>query len=1070
MRKALFFLFCFFVGFQSIASHEGGPQFIENKGQWDEKVQFLTDVVGGRIFFQRNEITWLFYNVPEHVHTEQNKQDHKHGKPNTTEGSDSVQAHAYNVVFQGANEHPVVQGEDGGGGFPRNYFLGNDTSRWASSVHSYNSIKYENLYDGIDMVYKGHADNLKYDFVVAPGADPANISMLYNGADEVLLNEGNLQVFTSLRTVTEKKPYAYQLIDEKEVEVKCDFVVIGNTVSFSFPEGYDDEYPLVIDPEVVFSTYSGSRADNWGFTATYDDEGHAYSGGIVFGLGFPTTHGAYSTTFGGNVDIAILKYTPNGRNLVYATYLGGGDAEVPISMVVNGKDELVVMGLTSSHNYPVLSNAFQVVFGGGRRYTFHSFYDFNQGTDLVINKLSSNGTRLLASTYLGGSENDGILNTGSSLVQNYGDQFRGEVIVDAEDNIYIASRTNSSNFPVSSPIQESLRGSVDAIVVKLNSSLTDMYWGTYLGGSGVDAAVGIQLDSDNNIFVTGGTASSNFPIGSGGFRPRHAGFVDGFVLKIANDGGRILGGTFLGTTAYDMCFFVQVDEDDDVYVLGQSRGDYPVYNAEYFNRNSRQFIHKLNNSLRGQVFSTVIGSSQNKNDFSPTAFMVNQCKQMYFSGWGGGSNNSPNAYFNGNTNNLPTTSNAFQRTTNGSDFYISVIDVDASGLTYGTYVGGSGHDHVDGGTSRFDNNGVIYQSVCSCGGSESNFPTTPGVWSPNNRATGANACNNALIKFNVQGLKADFEADPEEGCAPLSVRFTNQSVGATYYFWNSGDGRERSSQRPDFNHTYHNPGVYEATLIAYNPNSCDQYDTAVKHIEVFKPDIDEAKEHHVICYPDSAHLNQNYKEEYSYEWSPGNTLSNSTVPDPFAFPDTATTYTVLIKDENNCEGSKEVFVDVARIDSSFSVENITDCKGLPRGAFHNDSYGPLRFTWDLGDGSIVNDQELEHTFPAFGTYHIQFTVENELCSWTGTDELDLPEVLAPNLITPNNDGKNDFYEIKGMTENWRFDLYNRWGDPVYSHENYDNTFGGEGLSEGVYYYLITTPRGVKCKGWLHLMR
>jgi hypothetical protein len=178
---------------------------------------------------------------------------------------------------------------------------------------------------------------LKYEFIVSPKADPEQIQLQYKGASDVYLQDGMLQVKTSVNTVTETKPYTYQPLNGQPKEVASKFVLKNNILHFQFPKGYNKTLPLVIDPYLVFSTYSGSFTDNWGFTATNDPQGNLYSGGIEFGNRFPATIGAFQFSFSGYIDIAILKYSPDGKRLLYATYLGGAGAELPHSMIVNSK-------------------------------------------------------------------------------------------------------------------------------------------------------------------------------------------------------------------------------------------------------------------------------------------------------------------------------------------------------------------------------------------------------------------------------------------------------------------------------------------------------------------------------------------------------------------------------------------------------------------------------------------------------------------------------------------------------------------------------------------------------------
>ena len=206
---------------------------------------------------------------------------------------------------------------------------------------------------------------------------------------------------------------------------------------FSFPEGYDTTKELIIDPEIVFATYTGATTDNWGFTATYDEAGHLYAGGASFGVGYPTTVGAFQEEFAGGdlagpfqTDIGISKFSTDGSDLIYSTYLGGGDSnEMPHSMFVSDDNELVVLGSTGSNEYPTTDNAFDTSFNGGNPFSGANNIQYTNGADIVVARFSTDGSDLVASTYLGGSGDDG-LNLAADLTFNYADEARGEVFLD----------------------------------------------------------------------------------------------------------------------------------------------------------------------------------------------------------------------------------------------------------------------------------------------------------------------------------------------------------------------------------------------------------------------------------------------------------------------------------------------------------------------------------------------------------------------------------------------------------------------------------------------------------------
>ncbi|WP_188547397.1 DUF7948 domain-containing protein [Hymenobacter qilianensis] len=722
-------------------------EFVENKGQWDARAQYMAELPAGRLFLEKTGFTYTFAD-PEALRSHR-----EHSSP-AGAGSEKLRAHAYRVTFDGSSSGTSLTPDEPTAGF-RNYFLGNDAKHWASSVRGFRQVRYTNVYPRIGArVYENAGGNLEYDFTVQPGGKPSAIRLRYTGTERLSLENGQLVVQTSVGTVTEQTPKAWQEINGQRVPVACAFILEKNVLSFRVG-AYDSRQPLIIDPTVIFSSFTGSTADNWGFTATYDAQGNMYSGGIVFGLGYPASLGAVSQSFGGGVDVAIIKYNTTVRGSaarLYATYLGGNLIDAPHSLVVNSQNELVILGSTGSNNFPVSRTTFDDSFNGGPRVVPQGGgpgMNYEAGADLFVSKLNSSGSTLVASTYLGGTGTDGIILGATTLTQNYGDEFRGDIITDTEGNIYIASTTNSTGFPVRNGFRSTSQGGAsDAVVLKFAADLRTLVWSSYLGGSGADAAYSIQIDDDRNVYVSGGTTSSNLAGTTGRYQPQLRGGIDGFVARISSDGAALTHATYVGTPEIDQTYFLQLDAVANVYVLGQTRGAFPRTAGLYGVANGRQFVQKFDNTLTTSPYSTTFGTGRAVPDLSLTAFLVDDCERIYVSGWGGATNSN-----GGNTQGLPTTPDASQRTTDGSDFYIVQFKPGMTAIEYATFFGENGGrgEHVDGGTSRFDKRGAIYQAVCGGCGGTSGFPVPPGAnfYSTTNNATN---CNNAAFKIDFAAV------------------------------------------------------------------------------------------------------------------------------------------------------------------------------------------------------------------------------------------------------------------------------------------------------------------------------
>lgn len=754
----------------NLPGNEGNSiQFIANEGQWNKQVEYKAKLPGGQLFVESDGLTYQLWDQEQ-----LSKMHHKKIPP------DSIQAHVLKMNMLNSNVPSSI--ETAHAGKAQYNYLKGARNKHVKGLHGYRSIKLKEVYSNIDLELRGNPRGIKYDFIVKPGGNPNDIQLHWEGAKAIRKQEGQLQIKTSLEPIIEKTPIAFQSKNNPKDTIACHFGINGDTISFNLPENFDPKRTLVIDPEVVFATFSGSYADNWGFTGTFDSLGHAYSGGTVYNSGFPTDAGSYQANFAGgenregNVgdlarDAGILKYSPDGSELLYATYLGGSHNEQPHSMVVNNNLELLIYGTTRSQNFPTTPNSFN--------------RDLQGGADIYVAKLSKDGSQLLSSTLIGGDRDDGLNGeyrangprdywNVTELGYNFGDIYRGEIIINENNEIYIASCTRSKNFPTSSnALQSSYQGGYqDGCLLKFTSDLSTLEWSSFIGGLNEDAAYSLKLDAKDNIYVTGGTKSRDLPVTDNGHSPYfNGGALDAYILQVKEDGSKVLNGTYLGTSDLDQNYFVDLDEVGNVYVTGQTEGDFPIENVDVANPNSGQYIAKLPPSLDQVLYSTEFGSGTNNPDIAPSAFMVDYCGNIYLSGWGGRTNDHSRSEGT-STRGLPLTENAYQSTTDGSDFYVAVFRKGMDSLLYASFFGGpQSAEHVDGGTSRFRENGVVYQSVCGGCRGYSDFPVTEDAWSKSNNS---NNCNNAFFKIDL-----DVANDPPKAQDEVIEVFATDTVNHT---------------------------------------------------------------------------------------------------------------------------------------------------------------------------------------------------------------------------------------------------------------------------------------------------
>lgn len=954
--------------------HSIQHSFIENKGQWNESILFKARFSGGNLWIQQRKFVFHLQDF--------SALKELHGNPKDGNIEAAIKQTVVHLNFKGANEVAQIEKIHPTKNY-YNYFLGNDKSRWKSEVRGYGEAIMKEFYTGIDLKLIEEQEQLKYEFHVQANTDPSVINFSYFGQKNVKIdNKGNLIIETDLGNIIEQKPYAYQVVNGKIIEVSCDFVLDNDEVTFKLGN-YNKNAILIIDPVLIFATYSGSLTDNFGMTATYGYDGTAYSGGIIYGNAYPTPdNSAYDINSNftvvnngsgigyGITDVFISKYTPDGTNMIWTTFLGGGNdlqgTETAHSLICDKLNNIYVYGATSSIDFPIV-NGYQPVHAGGSansNFYYNGVYFTNQGTDIYVAKISSNGQNLMASTYMGGALDDGIntkITSGTyntvaaydSLTLNYGDQFRGEIMLDSIGNCLIASCTRSTDFPVLNAFQAVNAGLQDGVIFKLTSDLSTLQWSSYYGGSNNDACYSIKIDSSLNNVFAGGTCSNNLPATAGGWQPSYqGGKTDGFVVKLLPNGTTITNASYIGTPNSDQSFFVEIDRNDNVFLVGQSvGGTFPVFNAAFVNPNSSQFVIKLDPTITTNLNSTTFGNGSPNINISPSAFLVDICGNMYISGWG--ANILQGVPLSG----MPISSNAFQSSPpNGFDFYLIVIERGFSGLLYGSYLGGNqAQEHVDGGTSRFDKNGVVYQSVCGGCGGFSDFPTTAGAWSNANLSSNNN-CNNIVFKFDFQLIpNAEFIADQTLGCATFNVVLDNFSTDSDSYLWDFGNG-DTSSVIFNPTITYNTPGIYEIFLYVTD-SVCLLTDTAMITITVTDSIEINVTNTIELCSPIEVNLmaSTNGTADY-FIWSSNSAFSdtlNTDLSDSVLTitPTGSTTYYVIAGNDG-CYTKDSVLVDF--ISSALVLAaNDSICAGETTLITATNINPSITFTYDWNPDSII---------------------------------------------------------------------------------------------------------------------
>jgi len=847
-----------------------------------------------------------------------------------------------------------------------------------------------------------------------------------------------------------------------------------------------------VDPTYVFSSFSGSLSDNFGYTATYDLKGRTWLGGVAFGAQFPTQNGIQPNFGGGGVDMVFMLFNPTGTGIISATYLGGSGQEQPHSLRVAPNGDLVIKGITTSQNFPVTVTGYDtsmaVNTGAGSQNGGGVVY--SSATDLALVRLDSTGSALKASTYYGRLGFDGIQD---QSLPHYGDPARGDVWVSAQ-GVWIATASRSRGM-ATWPLDTSRGGGVDGLLAHFSPNLDSLRWATYVGGPDLDGLTSLiptTTPQGLRLAVTGWTQGMGTLTGQGIFTaplPQSQAYYGLFDLAT----GQRIAETYLQPqfcTSYGFLAaqnpagsYAAVGDSGAVLLslgLGTSCTGGGVYSGPlaptaglFQNPNSTQLLVWVS-ALGDSIYRTqYVGNGQLNRRISPTALQVDDCGSAYFSGWFGGLNGGP-------ITGLYTSPDALQPTTDGKDFYFLVLDRKGA-AAYASYFGGTGpvDEHVDGGTSRFDPNGVIHQAICAgCGGSD-NLPIFP----PNAHSATNNAsnCNMAGIQiaFELTAAAAKLDLSVDTICAGDSLYLTGTTTRTDLLSIAWGDGSSDSlAPLPLPGHVYSVPGTYLIQIVAYDTLCLTQ---AVANLNVYVLPGSAVQADAVLqydpCDPDRT-LNLVPGPNLSAQWLVlyGGNGSVDTLAPPYSWTGTAltTTYTAwLVAYDEVCGRRDSSYLEAAfrpALSTPGASVNAPPCLngqsvrglGIPGNAAV--SY------WRTPAGGVIPGFNVLWPAAGAGTQTAWFVVADTICGTKDSVALtysilgaDLDSLTMPNVFTPNGDGINDLLRLRSAEaqtlDQLDLKVYNRWGQTVF--QTNDPNFAWDGryldrlLSPGVYVFHLS---------------
>ena len=696
--------------------------FMENRGQVNDKVMFYARTFGGTVFLTQEGE--IVYSLPEITKEGQ-------GERGIVLKEKLVGARVKGIMGEEASHTRVSS------------FKGNDPSQWQKSISTYEAVILGEVYRGIKLKLRAYGNTVEKLFFIKPGSNPAAIQMRLSGARGITVSPGGeLEVATELGTVRFTRPIAYQEIEGKRVEVPISYNILKHGTGDSGLETRDSALilhapssmlniprpePLIPNPE--------SRMSNSSLSTQHS--------ALVYGF----TVADYDHT-------QELIIDP----LLASTFLGGGGNDGASSMAIDSSGNVYVTGVTNSSKFPVTVGAYDSTY---------------KESDVFISKLSPDLSTLLASTFLGAGHAD----------------FASSIAIDPSGNVYVTGCTFSGNFPVTENAYDQKFNSsdyADVFISKLSPDLSTLLASTFLGAGENDGATCIKIDSSGNVYVTGWTFSSNFPITDTAFDQQYnsSGFRDAFVSKLNSDLSTLLASTFLGGGEGEWASSLATDQSGNVFVTGWTWSDnFPVTEGAYdgqFNSSgyTDAFISKFNSDLSSLLASTYLGGGGGEwttsialgpagsvyvtggtvsDNFPVTdgaydeVFNSNEATDAFIAKLssdlgtllastylGGGSSETAasmaidatgNVYVTGLTfsNTFPTTPGAYDLTFNSSDYsdaFISKLNTNLTTLLASTYLGGNGDERP--GAVAIDETGNIYVTGAT---SSSSFPTTDNAYS-----------------------------------------------------------------------------------------------------------------------------------------------------------------------------------------------------------------------------------------------------------------------------------------------------------------------------------------------------
>lgn len=1041
--------------------------FIKNQGQWNTDVFFASirneaDVLlleDGFVFHLKDLSKFSNHNIEE------------------VQLEEAIPSYAYKMEFIGNNlVQPLVK-ESCETVF--NFFIGNKEEKWRTHVPSASKVVYQNFYDDIDLLVYSANGRLKYDFILHPNANPGLIQWRYQFANGSIDQEGKLNVKAGDFQIEEGLPFTYQRDGSKISEVKCSYQSINGVFSFELDE-YDQSRKTIIDPEIVWSTYSNiGRLNRFSVLTTQNQ--------TLFGAETPYSSLILETILLGSAPLVTTFIWPinclseDGETLLWLTFISGTDGGgVATNLKITEDGNILIMGTNLSADFP------------------YPFEAMSSQAGLGILLLNATGNEILAGTAV---NHFGVQYTTSRIVQFGNLDREGLQSLSAfHDGQQFIISFRYKDLPTINP--DNVYGVLNShsiMLISFDSTFSMINWSTSFGteeelcdcplpwvdGCGMHLISARQLN--NSILLTGHTWCPMGVVTEDAFDPTFDGECEGFMSLFSLETGTLEYASYFGGDGYDQITECLVVEDG-VWIAGTSSTlEFP---SNYSVGNEAIFYAKMDHELQNIQHFFKIGQPTSEvstidNTFKPNCLQIDDCGNLI----------SGLEYIHNTTPNPPLDINGFPLIDPVQVFgatYYFYYSLGTESIMQSTYLGGGS---LHGTEDVYLMNGEVRLAMCAHIGNEAftsmeaYIPPTPNAYFSFNEED-LNGAETSITNLRFNNLPSGYvtaqaSADPLSlACGENVFNFSSGS-SAQVHLWDFGNGDTLLSTDGNVQYAFMEPGNYQINYTAIDSSTCNVSDSNSFEINI-EPTFSDLQfdwetpqatqpcsypQELVFTYQGSGH------DELLWTLPNGEELSNQDnltylieAPGSYLFS--------LLAVDQACDtsASQSVNFDFFESLSLQTSIDVTESEELCDQAMVNfdlDASGYTLFQWYWNSQLISEEESFEHQL-APGIQNIELYAQSQLCEQDSTVvfEINLPlensthELFIPNIFTPNRLGLNEEFKIVfehdlALIEFFNISIVNRWGKEIYTSNKPDFTWNGVAMSngqdvnEGPYYYTIS---------------